>query len=321
MDLLSKVFASVRTRGEIWGRVTLSGRYGIRFPRQHGAFLAVTEGKCWLSLEGEQPLALERGDFVFLPLPSPFYLRSDPTIDETLELEEWQVAHWRATSSLDLGETTSLPFTDDAVSLLVGCFTFPSAEAPLLIRELPALLHGSSRQGESSTRHIMDMMREEIAREAPGAGGIVDRLAEILLMQTIRRSVDAADKSRATGWLRAMSDQKIHAALKVMHGNIACPWTVARIAREIGMSRSAFASRFRERVGQTPLEHLTAWRMARAADLLRHSPSMKTESIAVAVGYKSERAFRAVFAKHMKCPPGAYRRPVASKEHAAAAEV
>ena len=93
-----------------------------------------------------------------------------------------------------------------------------------------------------------------------------------------------------------------------MHGNLKSPWTVERLARGVGMSRSAFASRFKQVVGKTPLDHLTEWRMAHAARLIRDSQDMKLDSIAQSVGYESESSFRKAFRKVMKHSPSQYRK-------------
>jgi len=123
-------------------------------------------------------------------------------------------------------------------------------------------------------------MNEEIAQEQPGSSSVIDRVAEVLLLHAIRSHFWVSHSNRSPSWLRALGDQKIGTSLQAMHGDLKSPWTVERLARDVGMSRSAFASRFKRVVGKTPLDHLTEWRMAHAASLIRDSQDMRLDSIA-----------------------------------------
>jgi transcriptional regulator GlxA family with amidase domain len=109
-------------------------------------------------------------------------------------------------------------------------------------------------------------------------------------------------------WLRALGDAQMGEALRLMHLQPGHGWTVPTLARRVSMSRSAFAARFRALVGETPLEHLTQWRMVRAASMMRESRAVKLAAIAAAVGYESDSAFGKVFRRVMGISPGQYRR-------------
>ena len=117
----------------------------------------------------------------------------------------------------------------------------------------------------------------------------------------------SSSSCRQTGWLRALSDPRIGIVLRSIHGNIQQPWTVAELASAAGMSRSAFALRFREIVGETPLEYLTRWRIYKAALLLRDGDK-KLAEVANAVGYDSDGSFNKTFKRMLGVTPGAYRR-------------
>jgi len=123
------------------------------------------------------------------------------------------------------------------------------------------------------------------------------------------------DPDADIGWLAALADRRIGAALHLLHKDVAANWTVETLAAAAGMSRSAFALRFKDKVGQSPLEYLTRWRMFRAAQLLRHGERALVE-IAGSVGYESEAAFNKAFKRTTGSAPGAYRR---SMQDAAAA--
>jgi transcriptional regulator GlxA family with amidase domain len=142
----------------------------------------------------------------------------------------------------------------------------------------------------------------------PGSEIAVRRLADLLLIQALRAHIAASPENR-TGWMYALSDAHIGAALNSMHKRIEHPWTVASLASEAGMSRSAFAQRFKELMSESPLEYLTRWRMYRGSDLLRES-DRKLADVAQAVGYDSDGAFHKAFKRVLGIAPGEYRRSV-----------
>jgi transcriptional regulator GlxA family with amidase domain len=135
---------------------------------------------------------------------------------------------------------------------------------------------------------------------------VLKRLADIFLLQLIREYVSSST-CRETGWLRALSDSRIGGVLRSMHEKIEQPWTVGGLASAAGMSRSAFAMRFKEVVGETPLDYLTRWRVYRAAVLLREG-NRKLSEIAKAVGYDSDGSFNKTFKRIVGVTPGEYRR-------------
>ncbi len=148
----------------------------------------------------------------------------------------------------------------------------------------------------------------------PGSEWTVRRLADLLLIQALRSHIADAE-SEPAGWLHALADSHIGAALNSMHRRIEYPWTVASLASEAGMSRSAFAQRFKELMNESPLEYLTRWRMYRGSDLLRDS-DRKLADVAQAVGYDSDGAFHKAFKRVLGIAPGEYRRSVGTTQPA-----
>jgi transcriptional regulator GlxA family with amidase domain len=141
----------------------------------------------------------------------------------------------------------------------------------------------------------LQFIAAETTQDLPGSTAIVDRLAEVLFVQAMRSRIQSSLLSEGPSWLRALGDPRIGEALRLMHLEPGRAWTVPSLASRVSMSRSAFAARFRAHVGETPLEHLTQWRMVRAARLMRERPPMKLAAIAAAVGYESESSFGKVF--------------------------
>jgi transcriptional regulator GlxA family with amidase domain len=152
----------------------------------------------------------------------------------------------------------------------------------------------------------------------PGAEAVVNRLAEVLFVQMVRAYIAQAEAPQ--GMLAAIADRQIGAALRHMHQALREPWTLARLAQQVGMSRSAFAARFSQLVGQTPLQYLTFWRMQKARELLSDT-RLATAAIAERVGYQSEASFSKVFKKVIGTGPGTYRRRSQGRNVALAADV
>ena len=148
---------------------------------------------------------------------------------------------------------------------------------------------------------------------APGSEVMVNRLADILFIQCVRAHIASSSETCKSGWLRAIFDPKIGTALKAMHERIENPWTVETLAVAAGMSRSAFALRFRELLGETPLEYLTNWRMYKATGLLREGDK-KLFEVAKSVGYDSDAAFSKAFKRVLGVAPREFRRSAAEAD-------
>ena len=195
-------------------------------------------------------------------------------------------------------------------AIIAGRFSFDEAYGRPLTDFLPPLI--LIRGGQPQMRPLqktLELLVSEVERVHSGGSEIaVRRLADLLLIQALRAHI-ADTESEQTGWLHALADSHIGAALNSMHKRIEHPWTVASLASEAGMSRSAFALRFKELMGESPLEYLTRWRMYRGSDLLRES-DRKLADVAQAVGYDSDGAFHKAFKRVLGIAPGEYRRSV-----------
>src|SRR5260370_14186345 len=119
------------------------------------------------------------------------------------------------------------------------------------------------------------------------------RIGEVLYMHVLRAYI-ASGPERNKGWLRAIFDPQMSAALSAIHDRVNTPWTVESLAEAAGMSRSAFAARFKELLGQTPLEYVTEWRMQKAMQLIQKR-YQKLINASRLVGYESDAAFSKAF--------------------------
>jgi len=301
MDLLTDVMAQLRTQGESYGCLDLAAPFAFRFPVEVGHFLIVTRGACFLEVEDGPLVTLTMGDFVFLPTYRPFVVKSSPDLQGSRPFTPTEADEYRRTERLIHQGGGGLP-----VTLLSGCFTFSAPESRLVIEHLPpVLLLPKSDLPWDQT--LVQLIAHEIAHQGAGFRLAVDRLSEVLFVHTLRDYFDHSCQDRGPSWIRALKDKQIGAALRKIHADPGHPWTVEELALTVAMSRSAFAAKFKAEVGVTPLEHLTRWRMARAARLLGDASPPKLESVAAQVGYQSESSFRKAFHKTMGVSPSHYR--------------
>jgi AraC-like DNA-binding protein len=302
MDVLAEVMSLLRTQGQLYGRIELTAPYGLEFPGGKGTCLIVTRGSCFLGVDRLPVIPLVGGDFVFLPAPGTYSLRSSPERRLRSVLELTTPEKFRQTRLIACGGGGA------PASLVAGCFTFASPESEMLVKHLPPIVHlPASGPNTPWFQSTLQFIAAEATQGLPGSAAIVDRLAEVLFVQAMRSRIDSSLLGGRPSWLRALGDPQIGESLRLMHAEPGRAWTVPALARSVSMSRSAFAARFRERVGETPLDHLTQWRMVRAASMVREKPSMKMAAIASTVGYESESSFGKVFRRVMGVSPGKYR--------------
>jgi len=302
MDVLAEVMSLLRTQGQLYGRLELTAPFGLSFPANKGICLIVTRGSCLLVVDDRRPVPLVGGDFVFLPAPETYALKSDAAVRVQPVATVSPPGQFRRTR-LIRGGGGGVP-----TSVIAGCFTFASPESEMLVQHLPPIVHLAASSHETPwLGSTLQHLAAEAAANEPGSSAIVDRLAEVLFVQAMRSQIRAMIGEGSPSWLRAIADPQIGEALRLMHAEPSHDWTVPTLAKSVSMSRSAFAERFRRLVGETPLHHLTQWRMVRAAAMLRDLRPITMASVAAAVGYESESSFGKVFKRVMGTSPGAYR--------------
>jgi len=185
---------------------------------------------------------------------------------------------------------------------------FENGPTDSLLAVLPPLIHVKGKDGDAAPwlRATVAHILEELELHRPGTEAVVTRLADILFIQAVRSYFEdhaAAD----SGWLAALRDQHIGPAVALLHAHPHEPWTVASAAHRVGLSRSVFATRFTQLVGEPPLRYLTRLRLNVATTRLRASND-KLSAIAAAAGYESVAAFIKAFKRHFRMTPGEYRR-------------
>jgi AraC-like DNA-binding protein len=139
-----------------------------------------------------------------------------------------------------------------------------------------------------------------------GAAAKRDRLAELVIIEALRRHVDA-EPAHAKGWIAGLNDRFVGRALAIVYGRPSEPWTVERLGRQVGLSRSALAERFSDVMGEPIIAFLTRWRLQLAAEALI-ATNAPIRGIATSAGYESPGAFAAAFKRKFRRTPSDWRR-------------
>ena len=301
MDPLSDVLSMLKVTSLLSSRFEARGGWALRFPSYASQikFGGVLSGRLQIWIEGTRaPVALEEGDFFLLTNGQPFRTATDPT----RAFEDGPATHRRHRGPdgvVRLGDEGPL------VSLVSGRFTFEGEVGDLLLRHLPPLIHlRADDPGCAPLASLLELLRLEVSDTRPGASVARTSLAAMVLVQTLRIFLN--NTPQPEGWLGAMADARIGAALSRLHGDLAHRWTVESLATAAGMSRTAFAVRFKQLTGTTPLDYLSAWRMTVARGALRASDEA-IAGIAERVGYLSDTAFSAAFKRQTGQSPGRFR--------------
>ena len=185
--------------------------------------------------------------------------------------------------------------------LVGGHFKLEGRYAGVLLGVLPAVVHIRREPDKAALRWCLERMREELREPQPGSSLVAQQLSHLMLVQTLRLHL-AEELKGGVGWLFALADPQMSAAIHSIHGDPAHRWTLQELAERTGMSRSIFALKFKQTVGESPIEYLTRWRMLLAGERLENS-SDSISVIALSLGYESESAFSTAFKRVMGCSP------------------
>ncbi|SEL52128.1 transcriptional regulator, AraC family [Pseudoxanthomonas sp. GM95] len=294
-DPLTDVVTLLQPRASLSKLVSASGAWRVtRTEVGRPFYCVVLEGACALSVEGGSPLALEAGDFILIPAANHFSMSSvDPVPMEDTDPATFIVRD----GHVRVGD----PQQPLSVQSLLGYCAFDSPDAALLVSLLPRLLHV---RGQPRLATLVQLVREESRAARPAREVILSRLLEVLLIEALRATTGTEASS---GLLNGLADERLAQAIRAMHAHPTQPWTVAQLAGEAALSRSAFFERFNRTVGVPPMEYLLAWRMALAKDLLRRREGSVAQ-VAERVGYSSASTFSVAFARHVGRPPMRYAR-------------
>ena len=314
MDAFSETLRVVRLSGAIFINGRFSAPWCYQSPRADLAakvlepdaeqiviFHLITEGECWVEMEGQQPVLAVAGDAILFPQGDAHRMCSEPGVPPAGGANLSEVLA-RRPRKLMYGGGGSI------TRLVCGYLACDARPASLLLGGLPKILKvnlNGSKAGDwlqASVRYAL----EEARSPRPGGNGVLAKLAEVLFIEVLRQYMNEGGTERI-GWLAAVNDRIVGAALKALHEQPAHSWTVSELARVSCTSRSVLAERFQQMVGCSPIQYLTQWRMLLATNLLSQG-NASLGRIAEEVGYQTDTAFSRAFRREFGMPPARWRR-------------
>ena len=306
LDPMTDLFTAIHVSSAVGARIEATAPWGLERRDTDSAvalafahFAYVARGSCYLSVAGGEAIPLVGGDCVLVAPNTDYALRDKPG-SETVSF--CQVARPGADSVMRVGGGGA------QTTIVNGWFTLDPSSGRFADLLPPVILIRADQARSVALVATMQMLTAELMSPGPGSQVIVTRLADILFIQALRAHMASADCTEAPRWLRALADPHIGKSLDAMHGAIDRPWTLATLAASAGMSRSAFAARFKSLVGETPLDYLTRWRMETAGRLLAdRTKGRKLSAVAQAIGYQAGGAFTRAFQRAFGVSPSSWR--------------
>lgn len=301
-DPVGEALHRLRVAGVFYCRTEAAGPWCVDMPAFGDCltFHVVTEGQAWVDVPGADPVHLQAGDLALVPHGRGHVLASDlavPSLGRVDQLPQEYVTEAYSVLRHDGDGPRS--------GLVCGILTVDGPAARPLLELLPAVVHVPASSATTPwLGRTLELVAAELAHVRPGGEAVVTRLADVLVIQAVRAWLDAQEP--ATGWIGGLRDPYVGAALAAVHRDPAHPWTVAALAHEAAMSRSAFAARFTEVVGVPAMSYVATWRMHVAADLLARGEGVA--QAAAAAGYGSAAAFSRAFTRATGRAPGSVRR-------------
>ncbi|HEX6632798.1 MAG TPA: AraC family transcriptional regulator [Usitatibacter sp.] len=316
MDALSEMLKAVRLTSGIFLEAEFTAPWCIdsspgdediasivSSAEQVSIYHLVTEGRCKAKLPGRGPaIELEAGDLILFPHRDGHLLGSDLHLAPVEMASLVELPPGGGTARIDRGGGGA------RTRFICGYMACDRRTCKPLLAALPRMLKVSLRDSPAAAWIESTMQRAAAETRAPSAGGdvVLARLAELLFVEGLREYVRSLPESQQ-GWLAGLRDPHVGRALALLHADPARDWAVETLAQETGLSRSALADRFVALIGEPPMQYLTGWRMALAAQALSTSNDAVAR-IAERVGYESEAAFNRAFKREFGTPPAAWRR-------------
>jgi len=315
MDVLSEILRAVKLEGALfynaefsapWAAHSIDARTVTSYlspNSQHVIiFHLMTEGRGYAHVTGDdRPIPLNAGDILIVPHGDAHILGNGPSVTpvgRAQVLEQVLSEGLKVSRMGGGGETTKF---------VCGYMACEPQLSQVFLGGLPSILKVSIRDDaagqwlENSIRYSVD----NVDPSRPGDGAVLAKLSEVLFVETLRRYI-ALLPGEQTGWLAGVRNPEVGKALALLHRKPAHPWTIAALAKEVGISRSVLTERFRRYLSETPIAYLTRWRLQLGAQLLT-STSSSVAQIAAEVGYESEASFNRAFKREFSLPPARFR--------------
>jgi AraC-like DNA-binding protein len=314
MDALSEVLKVLRFNSAIFFNARFTAPWCLASPQADAVARQVhagserllfyhffAEGSCTVQLADMAPLHVQAGDIILFPHGDAHAMASSG-VDGPRPLLDLQGLLRHRPDVLQLGGG------GEPTHIICGYLSFDPILCRPVLAALPRVLTVGLRGHEKADwveRSFVYAVAEAAGTE-PGGEGVLAKLSEVLVVETLRRYMSQMSEGQ-TGWLAGLRDRVVGRCLALMHEKPAHPWTLETLAREAGASRSVLAEKFTHYVGQSPIQYLAKWRMALASNLLRRS-ALSMMQIALEVGYETDAAFSRAFRREFGMPPASWRR-------------
>lgn len=309
MDPLTQLVELLRPRSFLRKELVGRGSWEWLFPAVSGVvFGRVVSGRCRFEVQGMGEREVEQGDYLLLTNSGPWSLRGGEAGAVAVDFD---TVYATMTADELVGKESQRRPTgeregEEVTRIVAGHFEFDPVNAGLLASLLSPVVHlPAARCGERELlTAVLDMIDAEASSEQPGRQIVLSRLLEIMLVELLRTPQLASSRS---GMLNGLTDPPVAAALRAFHSDIRKHWSVASMAAEARLSRSAFSDRFASMVGEPPMTYALNWRMAVARDALV-TGRKSVDQVAAATGYGSASAFSIAFSRTVGVSPTRYAR-------------
>ncbi len=303
-DPLGEILHLLKLTGTFYCQSRMSAPWGVSIPGfpEILSFAVITHGRCFMRVGEDVPFEVEKGDLVLMTNGAPVGFSSSKDTP-LLKLEELPIR-----KVTELYETLEHGGGGAETGIMYGLVRIDHAASGMLMALLPDVLKIDPWEEDAGS--WLQATLQFIAREArelrPGGETVITRLADVVVIEAIRRWLNSAPDANR-GWLKAARDQQIGRTIVSIHRAPAANWTVESLAQVAGMSRSAFSARFTELVGVPAIQYLATWRMHLARERLI-ATDQPISQIVAEIGYLSEPSFNKAFKRVFKVPPGKIRR-------------
>ncbi|MGA9991364.1 MAG: AraC family transcriptional regulator [Thiobacillaceae bacterium] len=314
-DLLSDLLGNMHLTGVVLFRTSFREPWGLISPAASDLsrmlsfrtehiipFHIIAEGGCWLELKDREPVWLNAGDAVLLPYGEQHGLSGRQDADRVPADQLLPPPPWPEILVVEHGGH------GECTQIICGFLQCDELLFHPLLRHLPELMHVSPGQNPNDDwlANTIRHTAHEAIQVAPGGRSMLPRLTELMFVEILRKHMQALSTNEV-GWFAAVNDPLVGTALKLLHQSPLEDWNVDRLARLVGVSRTALAERFKYFLDMPPMHYLTYWRLQLAAQRLKTSDT-PVKGIANLAGYESEEAFSRAFKRHFGLPPGDWRR-------------
>ena len=303
-DVLSDIFETIRLRATLYFHTDYSPPWAVTVPAyaQAARFHLVVQGRCHVQLASGRAVDIAAGDLILIPRGQEHILadsagRSPAPLEQVIEQSGYD-----GNGTFVLGEGDQ----NASTRMVCGHFGFAEGADHPLLRSLPELIvmTPADRARHPILDETLRLVVRRVFADNLGASAAISRLSEVFFIEVVRASIEQCPElARVMG---AMTDNQVGRALELIHNDAGRSWTVASLAAEVGMSRSRFAERFSDLMGDSPMKYLADWRLQQALMLLGRS-RINVQEVASRVGYQSAAAFTRAFAQKFGSPPSDFR--------------